>query len=121
MMAFYHQHFARKLPWSADLDSAMSQLNPGPYIHMQGPSEFTITGTLRSYNQTASLKDIKVPTLFMSGQYDEVVPSRVESFRKMTPGSKLEIIPDAAHMTMQDQPDTVLKVLRDWLRHVERE
>ncbi len=121
MMAFYDQHFARKQPWSPDLDSLMTQLNPGPYVYMQGPSEFTITGTLKSYNQTASLKDIDVPTLFMSGQYDEAVPSRVEQFQKMTPGSKLEIIPNAAHMTMQDQPDQVLKVLRDWFRHVERD
>lgn len=119
MITFYQQHLARKLPWSADVDSMLTQLNPGPYVYMQGPSEFTITGTLKTYNQTASLKDINVPTLFMSGQYDEVVPSRVAIFQKMTPGSKMEIIPDAAHFTMQDQPDLVLKVLRDWLRKVE--
>jgi proline iminopeptidase len=121
MMVFYAKHFARKLPWSPDLDSMMTQLNPVPYVYMQGPSEFTITGTLKSYNQTAALKDIDVPTLFMSGQYDEAVPSRVEQFQKMTPGAKLEIIPNAAHMTMQDQPDAVLRVLRDWFRHVERD
>lgn len=121
MMDFYHAHVGRKLPWSPDLDSTITQLNPGPYVYMQGPSEFTITGTLKSYNQTASLKDINVPTLFLSGEFDEAVPSRVESFQKMTPGSKLEIVPNAAHMTMQDQPEAVLKILRDWFRHVERD
>jgi len=121
MMDFYHSHVGRKLPWSADLDSTITQLNPGPYVYMQGPSEFTITGTLKSYNQTASLKDITVPTLFLSGEFDEAVPSRVETFQKMTPGSKLEIVPNAAHMTMQDQPDAVLKILRDWFRKVERD
>jgi len=119
MMDFYHQHLARKLPWSADVDSTITQLNPGPYVYMQGPSEFTITGTLKSYNQTASLKDITVPTLFLSGQYDEVVPSRSEEFQKMTPGSKVAIIPDAAHFMMQDNPEAFLKVVRDWLRKVE--
>jgi len=121
MMDFYHSHVGRKLPWSADLDSTITQLNPGPYVYMQGPSEFTITGTLKSYNQTASLKDITVPTLFLSGEFDEAVPSRVETFQKMTPGSKLEIVPNAAHMTMQDQPGAVLKILRDWFRKVERD
>lgn len=119
MMAFYQKHLARKLPWSADVDSTISQLNPGPYVYMQGPSEFTITGTLKSYNQTASLKDITVPTLFVSGQYDEAVPSRVEEFQKMTPGAKLEIVPNAAHMMMQDQPEAFLKIVRNWLRKVE--
>ncbi|MBW8839602.1 MAG: hypothetical protein JF602_07100 [Gemmatimonadetes bacterium] len=28
---------------------------------MQGPSEFTITGTLKQYNATPFLKDVKVP------------------------------------------------------------
>jgi proline iminopeptidase len=119
MMDFYHTHVARKLPWSPDLDSTITQLNPGPYVYMQGPSEFTITGTLKSYNETASLKDIDVPTLFLTGEFDEVVPARVESFQRMTPGSKLEIVPNAAHMTMQDQPEAVLKILRDWFRKVE--
>jgi len=119
MMAFYHEHIARKEPWSADIDSTMTQLNPGPYIYMQGPSEFTITGTLKSYNQTGVLKDIGVPTLFMSGQYDEVVPSRAESFQKMTPDSKVEIVPNAAHFMMQDEPDVTVRILRDWLRKVE--
>jgi proline iminopeptidase len=119
IMDFYHQHLARKLPWSADVDSTLSQLNPGPYVYMQGPSEFTITGTLKNYNQTASLRDIKVPTLFLAGQYDEVVQSRLEEFQKMTPGAKLEIIPNAAHMMMQDEPEAFLKVVRDWLRKAE--
>lgn len=121
MMSFYQAHLARNLPWSPDLDSTITQLNPGPYVYMQGPSEFTITGTLKNYNQTASLKDIKVPTLFMAGQYDEVVPSRAQSFQKMTPGSKLEIVPGAAHMMMQDQPTVVVHILRDWFRSVEKE
>jgi len=121
MMDFYHAHVGRKLPWSADLDSTITELNPGPYVYMQGPSEFTITGTLKSYDQTASLKDIKVPTLFLSGQYDEAVPSRVQLFQRMTPGSKIEVVPNAAHMTMQDQPEAVLRILRDWFRRVERD
>ena len=119
MMEFYRVHLARRLPWSADFDSTLTQLNPGPYVYMQGPSEFTITGTLKTYNQTASLRDITVPTLFMSGEFDEAVPSRVQSFQKMTPGSKVEIVPNAAHATMQDQPETVLRILREWFRRVE--
>jgi len=121
MMAFYHAHVARKQPWSADLDSTVTQLNPGPYIYMQGPSEFTITGTLKTYDATASLKDISVPTLFTSGQHDEVVPATVRRFHELVPGSKMEVIPDAAHMMMHDQPELYVKTIRDWLRHVERD
>lgn len=121
MLAFNQAHLARRLPWSADLDSTMSSLNPLPYIYMQGSSEFSITGTLRTYDATESLKDIDVPTLFVVGQYDEVLPARVRKYQKLTPKSVMEIIPDAAHMEIQDQPDVFTKTIRDWLRHVERE
>jgi pimeloyl-ACP methyl ester carboxylesterase len=33
----------------------------------------------------------------------------------------MEIIANAAHFTMQDQPEAFVKTVRDWLRHVERE
>ncbi len=121
MMVFYRRHLARKLPWSADVDSTLSQLNPGPYVYMQGPSEFTITGTLKSYDATASLRDLPAPTLFVSGQYDEVVPSRVKKFQELAPGSDREVIANAAHLMMQDQPAAFLKTIHDWLRYVERE
>ena len=121
MMAFYHQHVARKLPWSPDLDSTIAQLNPVPYVHMQGPSEFSISGTLKSYDATGSLKDIDVPVLFVAGQYDEVVPARIRKFRQLTPGSRMEIIPNSAHMMTQDEPEVFIKTVRDWLRYVERD
>ena len=121
MMTFYQRHLARKLPWSADVDSTISQLNPGPYVYMQGPSEFTINGTLKSYDATASLREIPVPTLFVSGQYDEVVPSRVRKFQELAPGSDREVIANAAHFMMQDQPAAFVSTVRDWLRHVERD
>ena len=120
MMTFYQAHLARQLPWSADTDSALSQLNPGPYLYMQGPSEFTINGTLKSYNSTASLGKIRWPVLYVVGEYDEVLPSRVKKFQALTPGSDVEIIANAAHFSMQDQPQAFVQTIRDWLRHVER-
>jgi len=76
---------------------------------------------LKSYSSVASLKDIKSPVLFLSGQYDEVVPSRTIEFQRAAPGSSREVIPNAAHFMMQDNPDAFSKAVRDWLRHVEGE
>lgn len=121
MMVFDREHLARKLPWSADVDSTLSQANPGPYVYMHGPGEFSVAGTLKSYDATASLRDIPAPTLFVSGQYDQVVPSRVRKFQELAPGSDREVIANAAHFMMQDQPAAFLKTIHDWLRHVERD
>jgi len=49
MTAYYKLYVARRQPWSADLDSALSQIGQSVYTPMDGPSDFTITGTLRAH------------------------------------------------------------------------
>ncbi|MGH7703078.1 MAG: proline iminopeptidase-family hydrolase, partial [Gemmatimonadales bacterium] len=51
-------------PIQADLDSMMAAVNQAIYQYMQGPSEFTITGTLRRYDATGFLEQVRVPTLY---------------------------------------------------------
>ena len=41
------------------------------YGYMWGPSEFTATGTLKTFDATPWLAGIKVPTLFVTGEFDE--------------------------------------------------
>ena len=48
MMAFYRQHVARKLPWSADIDTTFAQLNPLPYVYMQGRASSRSPGRSRT-------------------------------------------------------------------------
>jgi proline iminopeptidase len=106
-------------PVEADLDSTFQTVNEGIYGYMQGPSEFTITGTLRQYDGTPFLKHVKVPILFTVGEFDEADPATVRRFASMTPGARVEIIPDAAHITTWDNPGAMLKVVRDFLQSVD--
>ena len=115
----YYQHFvARKLPWSADIDSALSQLGQS-YMYMWGPSEFTALGPLKTYDRTNRLGEIKVPTLFIAGEFDEARPSTVKYYRGLVPGAKFEVIKGAAHLTMQDNPEESNKVVIDFLNGLE--
>src|SRR5205085_774855 len=93
-MAFYNMYMSRRQPWSEDLQKAFGDLNQTVYNYMQGPSEFTITGTLKSYDRTPRLHEIAVPTLFLAGQYDEAVPATVEYYKSLVPGAEIAIIPD---------------------------
>ena len=88
---------------------------------MCGPSEFTITGTLKDYDRTSRLHEINVPTLFTAGRYDEATPSTVAYYQSLVPGSKLEIFEHSAHMTTQDEPQAYVDSVRAFLRHVERD
>jgi proline iminopeptidase len=116
VMQFYQLYLARKQPWSADIDSSLSQMNEDLYAYMNGPSEFALTGTLRDYDLTDKLPEIKTPTLFIVGQYDEAVPSTVRSYRRLVPNSEMVIVPNAGHLAMQDNPTYYVKALREFLR-----
>jgi proline iminopeptidase len=120
MMEFYRLYLARRQPWSAEIEQAFAELNPDVYVYMQGPSEFTITGTIKDYDVTDRLKEITVPTLFTVGQYDEVRPEAVGLYQSLLPGSGLAVIENAAHLTMQDEPERYLQVLREFLHKIER-
>ena len=121
MVEYYRRFLARRQPWSPDIDSTFAQLNMAIYGYMQGPSEFTITGTLKSYDITKRLGEIHVPTLFTCGRYDEATPASTQFFQSLVPGAQIAIIEDSGHLTMQDQPERYAQVLREFLRHVERE
>jgi proline iminopeptidase len=102
-------------PVPADLDSIMSSMNEGIYNYMQGPSEFTITGTLKHYDATSFLPQVKVPTLYTVGEFDEANPTTIKRFADLTPGARYVVIPDAAHITPWDNPDAMLKAVREFL------
>lgn len=102
-------------PVAADLDSTFQTVNEEIYHYMQGPSEFTITGTLKSYNATPFLKQVKVPTLFTVGEFDEADPATIRRQAAMTPGARVTVIPGAAHITTWDNPAYMLNVVRAFL------
>jgi len=119
MMSYYQQYVARKLPWSADLDSSFSQISPAVYGYMWGPSEFTSSGTLRDYDRTGKLNTIRVPTLFTAGQFDEATPQTVKYYQSLVSGSELAILPNCAHGTMHDNPEGYVRILREFVARVD--
>jgi len=115
---FYGKYVWRR-PVQADLDSTLSSANMGLYNYMQGPSEFTITGTLKKYDATPFLKDVKVPVLFTVGEFDEADPPTVRKHSQMTPGAKYAVISGAAHLVEWDNPDETNRVIRAFLQSVD--
>lgn len=119
LMSFYQLYVARKLPWSADIDSSFAGMNNAMYNYMQGASEFTITGTLKDYDRTRQLDQIRVPTLIVVGEFDESVPANAKKYQSLIPGAKLEIIPHAGHLAMQDDSATYVDAIRVFLDSVD--
>lgn len=115
MNEFYALYLFRH-PVQVDLDSSFAVFNQAIYVYMQGPSEFTITGTLKTYQVTDFLTRIAVPTLVTVGEFDEVGPELVRGHAAMIPGARFEILAGAAHMTPWDARDIHVALERSFLR-----
>jgi proline iminopeptidase len=105
----------RKIRLTSELDTVLSESNSFIYNYMWGPTEFTATGTLKNYDRLAELKEVKVPTLFMTGEFDEARPSTVKYFQSLVPNSKFVIIEGAGHSTVHDNKDQTINAVRDFL------
>jgi proline iminopeptidase len=110
MLAYLHRFFARRLPWSADLDSTVAGQNQAPFK--------VLDPMLARYDRTDRLGEIAVPTLFVVGEFDEAAPVTREYYDRV-PGAQLVVIPNTGHLPMQDEPDRYVAVLRDFLHRGE--
>ncbi len=111
---FYGRYVWRH-PVATDLDSLLQSVNELIYNYMQGPSEFTIVGTLKHYDATPLLPGIRVPTLYTVGEFDEANPVTIRRFADLTPGAQVVVIPGAAHLTTWDNPAEMLGAVRAFL------
>lgn len=118
----YYARYLRRQPVRspADADSAHRSAGNLVYGYMWGPSEFTATGTLKHFDATDWLRGIRVPTLFLAGEYDEATPASTARFARLVPGAEFTVIPSSGHSTENDNPDALLRTVRDFLHRVER-
>ncbi len=117
MKAYYQQFVYRKPLAIPGADTASN--GDLVYNYMWGPSEFTSTGTLKTFDGTAWLKAITVPALFMAGEFDEATPSSTETFSKLVPGARFVMIPGSGHVSQNDNPAYMLRTVRDFLREAD--
>lgn len=117
-MAFYKRHLLRAEKWPTSMRPEI--FGDAVYKFMWGPSEFTVTGTLKTYERAERLKEIRLPTLFTCGEFDEATPASTAFFQGKLPGAKLRVIPNASHMTYLEQPEAFCAAVREFLREVER-
>ena len=118
-MAFYARYICRLDPWPDALTRTFNQLNQTVYAHMQGPSEFTITGIHKDYDVTGRLTEIRVPTLFTCGRHDEMRPEEVGLYHRLLPGSELVVFEQSSHTAHLEESERYLHVVRDFLRRAE--
>ncbi len=119
--AFYARFLARSGWPQAPVSQCdgVGEFNADVYEYMWGPNEFTATGTLRDFDHTDRLHELQLPVMFIVGRYDEARPETMLDFQRLIPGSVVEVIEEAAHMSMDDQPERYNTVVGEFLSSVE--
>lgn len=68
-------------------------------------------------DQRPHLAKLQMPALVLVGSEDAVTPrDAAEVLAKGMPDARLEVIPDAAHLSPMEQPEAVTSALRRWLK-----
>jgi proline-specific peptidase len=116
VMEFYRRHLCRLDPWPAALEASNANIDGNAvYLTMNGPTEFDVIGPLRTWDRTADLGRIDVPTLITVGLYDEIAPSCAETMRAGIPGSRVVVFEQSSHVAHLEEPEAYAATLREFL------
>ena len=115
---FYDRHVIRLKPIPPHVQRAMDQAGQ-VYLIMNGPTEFHVIGTIKDWDRTNRLSEIRVPTLITSGRYDESTPLLNETLHKGIAGSQWIIFENSSHMAHVEERELYLATVKVFIEEVE--
>lgn len=120
-MKFYRRHVCRLPVWPDVLNASFDWFMkyPDVYKTMWGENEFNITGTLKNWSVADRLREIDVPTLILSGRYDESTPTINEMLRRGIKGSEWVLFENSSHTPHLEEPEKYLEALEKFLNKTE--
>jgi L-proline amide hydrolase len=121
VMEFYKRHVCRLDPWPDELVRAFEAIESDPtvYATMNGPTEFTVVGTIAGFDITDRLGEIEVPVLLVSGEHDEVRPSVVASMHERLRDSEWVLFEGCSHTPHLEDQERFEAVVSAFLERVE--
>jgi L-proline amide hydrolase len=117
---FYQRHLCRVDPWPPEVVEAFTWIERDPTVYhtMNGPSEFHVIGSIKDWQVKDRLGEIDVPTLLVSGRYDEATPALQETLQAGIPDCEWELFAESSHMPHYEERERYMQVVGDWLaRH----
>ena len=117
--AYLQRYVCRLDPRPKELSDSIAGMGHEVYETMWGPSEFYAIGNLKDYDRSNRLKEISVPTLFTCGRYDEATPESTAWYQSFVPKSRLVVFENSAHMTMLEERESYIEIVRHFLKEVE--
>jgi L-proline amide hydrolase len=117
MDVFYARHVCRIVPHPPELAHTFAAIaeDPTVYYTMNGPSEFHVIGTLKTWSVVDAVHRINVPTLLISGRYDEAAPSVVQPFADAIPDVRWRIFEQSSHVPHIEERDAYMALVKEFI------
>lgn len=117
MEVFYARHVCRVLPRPPEVERSFAAIasDPTVYFTMNGPSEFHVIGSLKTWSIVDGLHHIAVPTLLISGRHDEAAPSTVQPYADRIPNVRWRVFEQSSHMPHVEEREAYMTLVSTFL------
>lgn len=114
---FYARHVCRVQPMPAEVARTFAAIDADPTVYhaMNGPTEFHVIGSMRDWTIIDRLSRIQVPTLLISGRYDEATPATVQPFADGIADVQWQIFEQSSHMPHVEERDACMACVARFL------
>jgi L-proline amide hydrolase len=97
---FNERHVCRVVPMPPEVKRTFDAIAEDPTVYhtMNGPNEFHVIGTMKEWSIVGRLGTISVPTLLVSGRFDEATEACVQPYADEIPDVRWRIFEQSSHM-----------------------
>lgn len=117
---FYRRHVCRLDPWPDAFLRTVENLDGNQvYETMNGPNEFAVIGSLRTWDRTVDLGRITLPTLITCGRHDEITPACSQTILDGVRNGRMVVFEQSAHCAHLEELDRYVETVEGFLREIE--
>jgi proline iminopeptidase len=117
VLAFRQRHTFARTAWPAEFNELLGSINSEVFVAIWGADPFDCTGSVKRYER--DLGSLTMPMLLTVGAHDATTPAAAEAYRQSARHARLHVFQNSAHMSMLEEPEEYLGIVRHFLREVD--
>lgn len=116
---FMRGHCADIQPNDPDCLTRPKKSGEESYLYAWGPNEYNPTGTLKDFDYTDRLHEIKVPALICSGTNDLCTPFIAKTMYDRIPQARWELFDGCRHMCFAEDTEHYCSIVNEFIDSIE--
>lgn len=119
--AFYDRHVCRTKPRPVEVQRTFDAMESDPTVYhtMNGPTEFHVIGTMKTWSIIDRLNQITAPTLAFRGHFDEATTECVQPYWDNIPNVTAHVFAASSHMPHVEERADCMAVVDAFLTRCE--